>query len=308
MPPSLSKNGALAQLLAEYRGREIVALLNRGNRGDGVIHLGGRQFFSSIGLAPREFHETDDLSQMRGDVLLVYGAGAMSRGTHSLPRRLRTIAPRFSEIVFLPSSFDVTEPAVRSFVQTWDRKYSVFCRELVSFDALRKVGAKPKVLLLGHDLAFHLDVSEWASRPAAGRAGLFRHDNEAAYGRLPHDLDVIEDASHGSDAEPEKLLDFVARFAEIHTDRCHGAITAAMMGRKVTFYRNNYFKNRAIYDHSLAAMPQVRFVNHTPFSFAQFTRAIYWSRMRPVEMKVRRVFQGKPRPSRPSSSVRYEPR
>jgi Exopolysaccharide biosynthesis protein len=308
MPPTLSRNGALAQLLSDYRGREVVALLNRGNRGDGVIHLGGRQFFASVGIAPREFHETDDLGGMHGDVLLIYGAGALSRGTHSLPRVLRTIAPRFSEIVILPSSFDLSEPAVRNFAQSWDRKYSVFCRELVSFDSLRKLGVKPKVLLLGHDLAFHLDVSRWAARPAEGSAGLFRHDNEAAYGRLPRDLDVIEDASYGSDAEPEKLLDFVSRFAVVHTDRCHGAITAAMMGRKVTFYRNNYFKNRAIYDHSLAAMPHVRFVNRTPFSFAQFTRALYWSRMRPVEMKVRRVFQGKPRPARPSSSVRYETR
>ena len=308
MPPTLSRNGALAQLLAEFRGREIVALLNRGNRGDGVIHLGGRQFFSDVGIAPREFHETADPGQMRGDVLLVYGAGAMSRGTHSLPRLLRTIAPHFQDIVFLPSSFDVQVPAVRAFAQTWDRKYSVFCRELVSFDSLRKIGVKPKVLLLGHDLAFHLDYTPWASRPAKGSAGLFRHDNEAAYGRLPHNLDVTEDASHGTDSEPEKLLDFVSRFEDVHTDRCHGAITAAMMGRKVTFYRNNYFKNRAIYDHSLATMPQVRFVNRTAFSFAQFTRAIYWSRMRPVEMKVRRVFQGKPRPSQPSSSVRYETR
>lgn len=308
MSPPLSKNGALAQLLGDFRGREIVALLNRGNRGDGVIHLGGRQFFAGVGIAPREFRETDDLSQMRGDVLLVYGAGAMSRGTHTLPRLLRTVAPRFSEIVFLPSSFDLREPVVRAFAQSWDRKYSVFCRELVSFDALRQLGVKPKVLLLGHDLAFHLDVSPWAARPAQGSAGLFRHDNEAAYGRLPRDLDVIEDASHGTENDPEKLLDFVARFAVIHTDRCHGAITAAMMGRKVTFYRNNYFKNRAIYDHSLAGLPHVRFVNRTPFSFAQFTRAIYWSRMRPVEMKVRRVFQGKPRPRSTSSSVRYEPR
>jgi hypothetical protein len=220
----------------------------------------------------------------------------LSRGTHSLPRLLAGVAPRFSEVVVLPSSFDLTEPHVRAFAESWDGKYTVFCRELVSFDALRAAGAKPKALLLGHDLAFHADLSAWAARPAQGRAGLFRHDNEAGFGRLPRDFGMCADASHGTDREPEKLLDFVAQFAEIHTDRCHGAITAAMMGRKVVFYRNSYFKNQAIYDHSLSTMTNVRFVRHTPFSVKQFSRAMYWSRLRPIEMKVRRLFQGPPAP------------
>lgn len=288
-------NGALAQLLSDFRGRDIVTLLNRGNRGDGVIHMGGRRFLASLGIVHREFHEASDLSQMTGDVLLVYGAGALSRGTHSLPRLLISVAPRFKHIVILPSSFDLTEPRVRDFAETWNDKYTVFCRELVSFDTLRLSGAKPKTLLIGHDLAFHADVGPWAARPHSGRAGLFRQDNEAAYGRLPRNCDAVEDASYGSDREPERLLDFVARFAEVHTDRTHGAITAAMMGRRVFFYRNNYFKNQAIYDHSLSGMPHVRFITRTPFSLRQFTRALYWGRMRPVEMKVRRLFGGGPR-------------
>ena len=61
----------------------------------------------------------------------------------------------------------------------------------------------------------------------------------------------------------------------------------------IDFYRNNYFKNQAIYHHSLAGMPHVRFVKRTPFSLAQYFRVMYWARMRPVEMKFRRVFQGR---------------
>ena len=284
-------NGALINLLAEFRDRRVVALLNRGNRGDGLIHLGGRQLFASTGLAVTEVRESDNLSGVAGDVLLVYGAGALCRGTHTLPRIVRSLARKFERIVILPSSFDLSEPEVRAFVRSWDQRYTAFCRELVSFDALRREGAAAKAVLLGHDLAFHADVSEWAHRPADGRAGLFRLDNEAAFGRLPDDFDVIEDASRGSDREPERLLDFVARFAEIHTDRTHGAIAGAMMGRKVVFYRNRYFKNRAIYDHSLATRTNVRFVDRTPFSLRQFSRAVYWGHLRPVEMKFRRVFQ-----------------
>lgn len=297
MPPPLKMNGALAQLLTDFGGRDIVVLLNRGNRGDGVIHLGARQFFDQIGITYREFHETDDLSHMNGDVLLIHGAGAMSRGTHTLPRLLKVVAPRFQDVVMLPTSFDLKEPRVHDFAASWDQRYTVFCRELVSFDALRRAGATPKVLLLGHDLAFHADLSAWAKRPAQGRAGLFRQDREAAYGRLPQDFDVCEDASYGSDREPEKLLDFVSQFEEIHTDRCHGAITASMMGRTVYFYRNNYFKNQAIYDHSLAGRSHVHFVRRTPFSLKQFSRVMYWGHVRPVEMKFRRLFQRRPAPA-----------
>ncbi len=113
MPTPLKMNGALAQLLTDFRGREIVVLLNRGNRGDGVIHLGARQFFDQIGITYREFHETDDLGHMNGDVLLIHGAGAMSRGTHTLPRLLKVVAPRFQDVVMLPSSFDLKEPRVQ---------------------------------------------------------------------------------------------------------------------------------------------------------------------------------------------------
>lgn len=294
MDTNLSRNGALAKLLRDMRGRDMVALLNRGNRGDGVIHLGGRQLMASLGISCREFSETGDLSNMAGDVLLIYGAGAMTRATHSLPRLLMSIAPRFKEIVILPSSFDLGEPRVQAFAESWTDKYTVFCRELVSFDQLRQANLKPKAILLGHDLAFHADLSTWARRPPHGRAGLFRHDNEAAYGWLPRNFEVIEDASHGTEREPERLLDFVSRFEEIHTDRLHGAIIGAMMGRRVVLYRNNYFKNQAVYDHSLAGMPNVSFVKRTPFSFVQFSRAIYWRRMRPVEMKMRRLIQGPP--------------
>lgn len=287
-------NGALAKLLAEVRGRDVVAFLNRGNRGDGLAHLGARRLLAETGVPYREVRETGDLSTVRGDVLLVHGAGAISRGSNTLPRLVSQIGRRFAEVVILPASFDLDESRVRNFAETWDRRYTVFCREMVSFTALKEAGAAPKALLLGHDLSFHVDVGAWAERPASGSAGIFRRDHEAAYGSLPRDLDDYCDASRGSDREPEPLLDYVARFSEVHTDRCHAAIAAALMGRRVVFYRNNYFKNRAIYDHSLAARSNVRFIERTPFSLRQFVRVTYWGRIRRDEGKLRDAIPDRP--------------
>lgn len=282
-----SWNGNLLETLESVRHRSLTVLYNRGNRGDGLIHMGGRSLFASLGLKPREVHEENaPLDFIRGDVLLVYGCGAFCRGSHTLAEATQRIARNFKRIIILPASFDLECGPVRRFVRSWDARYTVFCRELVSYDRLKRIETGARAILLGHDLALHADLSEWAARPHSGRAGIFRRDNEAAYGRLPQGI-PNEDASHGTHREPEKLLDYVARFAEIHTDRCHGAISAALMGRRVVFYRNNYFKNQAIYEHSLTQFPNVVFVRDQSFSFRQFFRANYWGRVRPIEMKIR---------------------
>ena len=56
---------------------------------------------------------------------------------------------------------------------------------------------------------------------------------------------------------------FLARIAavdEVHTNRLHVGIAGAMLGRKVTFYDNDYFKNRAIFRTSIEPYyPNVRF-------------------------------------------------
>lgn len=282
-------NGALAKLLGDLRGRNIVALLNRTDRGDGLAHLGGREFMNGLEVNCRDFLVTDDLSRMTGDVLLIYGAGTMAREVRRLPQLLETIAPRFAEIVLLPSSFDLTDSRVRTFAELWNDKYTVFCRELVSLDSARRARGKPRAVLLGHDLAFHADLSSWATRPAAGRGGVFRRDAEAGYGQFPRDLDVVEDAAQAADSDPAGLLDYVAALAEVHTDRCHAAIAAAKMGRRVVFYPNSYFKNSAIYDHSLAGMPHVQFISRLPFSFRQYLRVKYWRTFRPTGPKRKAV-------------------
>jgi hypothetical protein len=271
-------NGALARQLSNYRGQTLATLSANGDRGDALVHRGADEFFRTMGATIRDYRITDDLSQMHGDVLLIFGAGTLMRRKNPLLRQLAWITPRFAEVVLLPSSYDLDHPRVRSFARSWDQRYTVFCRELISFDSLRPPRVKPKAILLGHDLAFHVDVRPWAEKRASGRAGIFRHDEEAASGGFPRDLDDYNDVALGSDRDPDPMLDYIARHAEIHTDRCHVAIAAAMMRRTVVFYQNSYFKNRAIYDHSLAGQPHVTFVNRAPFSLKQYLRAAYWRR------------------------------
>lgn len=264
----------LAHALAGVRGQRLVLLRNRGNRGDGVIHLGAQRLLHALGLEYRDIHQPDAPQAIEADVLLVVAGGAFCRTTHSIVALIERYAPTVQHVIILPASFDVSCGEVRRFARSWDERFTVFCREQRSFEALRALPVRAQGLMLSHDLAFCADLQPWAERPAEGSVAIVRRDREAVFDRRPLDIGG-RDISRGSDAEAEILLDYVARFAVVHTDRTHAAITAAMMGREVWLYRNAYFKNQAIFEHSLSRMPNVRFVGKQAFSLRQCGAALY---------------------------------
>ncbi|ACB75785.1 polysaccharide pyruvyl transferase family protein [Opitutus terrae] len=281
----------LRETLRAVSGRRITLLVNRGNRGDGVIHLGGRQLLRSLDLRWTEVYEPRAPEKIQADVLLVFGNGAFCRATHSLIPIVQRYADQVSRVIILPASFDLRCPAVRTFAASWDDRYTVFCRERRSFGDLEAAGVRPRRLALSHDLAFLADLGRWARRPHSGTSGIFRRDGEAVFDWRPRHLPGT-DVSRGPDSESHVLLDYVARHAVVHTDRTHAAITAAMMGREVWLYRNAYFKNEAIYEHSLVHWPRVHFVGRLPFSFRQLVRSLYFHHLQRRAYKLRRRYRG----------------
>lgn len=47
------------------------------------------------------------------------------------------------------------------------------------------------------------------------------------------------------------FLQYIDNFEQVHTNRLHVCISAALLGKKVHFYGNNYYKCKAVYDYSL---------------------------------------------------------
>ncbi len=274
-PEAFLLHAELCEELRSLRGLRITLLVNRGNRGDGVIHLGGRDLLRRLGLSFEEVYETRAPASLETDVLLVFTAGAFCRSTHTMVAVTERLARNASRVILLPGSYESDVAAIAAFARSWDARYTVYCREKVSHAGLLALGVPPERLRLSHDLAFAADLGTWAARPHAGRIGIFRRDKEVTFERRPRDLER-HDASHGPDTEATALLDFVSRYSEIHTDRTHAAITGAMMGRQVWMYCNSYYKNEAIYHHSLSTYSNVHFVGKQPFSFFEFGRALYW--------------------------------
>jgi exopolysaccharide biosynthesis predicted pyruvyltransferase EpsI len=65
------------------------------------------------------------------------------------------------------------------------------------------------------------------------------------------------------------FLRFIARYDRVVTDRLHVAIGGALLGRDVTLAANRYFKNRAVYEHSLRdRFPRLRWGDESRSSVA----------------------------------------
>lgn len=86
----------------------------------------------------------------------------------------------------------------------------------------------------------------------------FRTDGESRGGRLPEgNADISRLFAFGT--TPRPVCEWVAQlfvramepFEEIHTDRLHVGITAALLGKRVRLSPNNYFKVRAIWEFSM---------------------------------------------------------
>jgi len=91
-----------------------------------------------------------------------------------------------------------------------------------------------------------------------GALHAYRTDVEKTAIALPADnLDIANEFSHGT-KNPHvchtgsfHMLRYIDTFEEVHTNRLHVTIGAALLGKRVKMWPNSYGKNRAIYEFSL---------------------------------------------------------
>lgn len=93
----------------------------------------------------------------------------------------------------------------------------------------------------------------------------FRTDREKTGIDLPGDnIDISYTFSFGTapralaDLSTQALLRFIDAYDAVATNRLHVCVSAALLGKPVDFYANSYYKNRAVYEMSLAErFPQI---------------------------------------------------
>jgi exopolysaccharide biosynthesis predicted pyruvyltransferase EpsI len=235
---------------------------NPGNIGDALINLSCHQYlarrFDRIRLC-----SVDEIPQT--ERVFVAGGGNLVAGLYASVAAFVERHCRDRRLHFFPSS-------VKGMDRWLDRlsgRLRIVCREPVSFAQVAAHVPAGEVLL-GHDAAFRLAPrlrAAFAAGIAAhppGAARFFRTDGERAHA-LPTDRDLMAEA--GGDwrdlAEAERVVAGAAitllGFGRIYTDRLHCAILAALLERYVVLMPNSYFKNEAVFGHSLSRFANVRF-------------------------------------------------
>jgi len=259
----------IEELFKSFINKKVTVLFNEGNRGDGLIFLGGKALLDKYGL---DYREIEFPQEACGETLFIYGCGAFCWPHNHNVERVKFYMNRFEKIYILPSSFDLSCGKVKDFIANLPSKVIVYCRERYSFEQVMSCIPCKENVFLDKDLSFFIDYGKWKKK---GRGVLFafRTDAEAKCPRiikrclfilecLTHSFRFIKikDMSRGSEKEPEILIESISKYDKVYTDRAHVAIAAAMLEKKTYIYPNVYHKVKGIYEYSLSGFPGVKWM------------------------------------------------
>lgn len=226
----------MQRLLTSYKTVEVIE--NTGNRGDGVINQGCRQYLTRQGIEIG-----------KSDTCIFIGAGGFCGSYKHNINRLLSVAQRYRRVIVASATIDTSDKDVASLMQRLPSNVSIICRDRVSFNNCSRYTQN---VMLDHDFAFYFDYEPY-KKQGAGVLEAFRGDNEKTHQACRNDVSL------GNETEWDAFVREIAEYDEVKTNRLHVAIVATMLGKKVTLYPNSYFKNRAVYEHSLAQHPNCTF-------------------------------------------------
>jgi exopolysaccharide biosynthesis predicted pyruvyltransferase EpsI len=270
----------LEGLLAEFQRepQPILFIPNPGNAGDALIAHATRQLFDRLGL---DYLWVNDYRRLdpRERVVVYGGGGNLVPLYHDASRALRWAAGRAKRVLVLPHTISGHEELLADLGPETD----LICRELVSYDYVRGV-ARSARCHLADDLVFLIDANATLAPPrpdaclAALRSAAALSDDPLAVAtqvrglapEAPSKRAVVRLSSCGAGARRGAnvchtgalhLLRYLDLFDEVRTNRMHLAIGAAVLGKRVKFHSNSYFKNRAVYEFSMRGrFPDVEWV------------------------------------------------
>jgi exopolysaccharide biosynthesis predicted pyruvyltransferase EpsI len=269
---------------------------NPGNAGDSLIAVATEHLFRKEGINFLRIRDANSFDSKGKFVCYSGGGNLVSHYSHATSF-LEKHHDSAARLVILPHTIEGNEDLLEKF----SSRVTIICRELVSYAHCRAAASRAEVfaaddVALSLDTQY---VSGWqliSSALAAPRAYLsyrrifrdfakeiqlesvlvaWRGDCEQHPSRIePPQADLSKMFNFkaiGGKGSPRSLhvlrlsayffLRSIDRFSHVRTDRLHLAIAAALLGKDVELYSNDYFKNRAVYDFSLKSFPKIRFVN-----------------------------------------------
>jgi exopolysaccharide biosynthesis predicted pyruvyltransferase EpsI len=274
--------GELNDLLASRRDVRPIYVPNPGNAGDSFIAHATYQLFDRT-LSGYDIGSPD--GHYPGRTVIFGGGGNFVAMYPDAARFIATNHRDCQTLILLPHTISGHEDVLSEL----GGNCHIFCRERVSYDHVRSQARRANVYL-SHDLALQADLASTRTAArrlhktapyifgllkrrvrlamvAAGhrrRTGggkvlnAFRVDRERAGAIVPSGNFDVSDVYSTRDLSPPAALDttdmmitLLDRYEQVRTNRLHQCILSALMGKSVAFFPNSYWKNRAVFEHSL---------------------------------------------------------
>jgi exopolysaccharide biosynthesis predicted pyruvyltransferase EpsI len=273
-------------LINNFKGKKIFYKPNPGNGGDAIIAHATFKIFKKLNL---NYTIIKDNTELKGQHVLYGGGGNFIENYGECANFIETISKKVASITILPHTITGNETILkklddRATIICRERKSYEYVssfkniNNVLLFDdmavglsfsndelATKHVNrliylAKPKDLLWNiyhrkRKLSYYLK-----NRSSNRTLNSFRIDVEKTTIEIPNDnLDVSATFNLDSSMTNEALVNrtaltiasFLNQFDIINTNRLHVCITSAILGKRVNFYSNSYWKNESIYQFSL---------------------------------------------------------
>jgi len=251
--------------LAPYRDKKVYYCANLGNAGDALIAYSAFQIFNETGI---DYEKIDSNSNIEDSIIFYAGGGNLTSYYSNCVNFLDNNLKKNKEIIVLPHTITGHE----QFLRNSPSNLKIICREKYSYQYLISIFPYKDNISLSKDLAFYLDLAPFrhVQKPVSNKIlNCFRKDVESTTVSVPEDNIDLSNAWASSDwRDPiyteevvRGLISYISTFQFVRTNRLHIAILSTLLGREVFLYPNSYFKNQAIFEHSLIEYKNVKFVD-----------------------------------------------
>jgi len=243
----------IKDFLSKYNNRSIVYIPNPGNAGDSLIAQGTVQLFDDLRLnwSMGEIGKT-----YKGETLFYAGGGNLV-GLYGNCRDFLKRNKDHNQIVILPHTIKSED----AFLSKLNNNVIIFCRERTSYEYVLSVFKHRENVYLSKDMAFYIEgIETYKATIGRGVCNAYRLDCEKTNIAIPRgnidlsnalnkskntcDKNVITEVSHS-------VFAHISKYEVINTNRLHIAIAGALLGKKVNFSPNIYYKNQAVFEYSI---------------------------------------------------------
>ena len=229
---------------------------NPGNAGDALIAHSTYLLFDALNL---NYEIIQDTSILRNQLIIFAGGGNLIEGKYDNMYTELIKAIKYNQCIVLPHTISGYSDLIRE----TENNLTIYCREAESFNTCVAISNNPNKVILTDDMAFYFPRNYFASfeQKGQGTAYCFRTDSESTNLIDIPNMNKDISLSWNGDLWSNKILarnvsfslaSYLSSFEYVETDRLHVAILASFLKKKVKLFANNYYKNRAVYENSLA--------------------------------------------------------